>query len=206
MEPYRIERQDIIMVERFTFVEYNGHSAGYASWLLFSLLTDDTNAADACYKMFEQGSTEKARSEFQQTIREMIKAWTTGKSAAYPEVIGSWAKDTLGYLCKSAYWGPIYDALRGAASLPENVDEITKNIYDVFTTVKWQDIVGDATALVDRDGALFNWLNTQLTMWVESSRARSNTKTSISRLATHFLQIAVDSVDFDHIAEYFASK
>jgi hypothetical protein len=194
------------MNEKFTFVEYNGHSAGYASWLLFSLLTDDMKAADACYKIFERGSQEQARAVFQQTIRKMIKTWMAGGSATYPDVIQPWAQNTFGYIGKSAYWGPIYDALRGAAPLPENVDEITKSIYDLFTTVKWQDIVGDGTALVDRDGALFNWLNAQLTMWVESPNARANTKTSISRLAAHFLQIAVDSVDFDHIAEYFATK
>lgn len=193
------------MPKNFEYVEYNGWSAGFPSWALFTWLSSYYDDWQVVESLFDGDAFEDSVVELRGLVEGNVRAFIGGKDISLQASLHGWIVDNLHYLARAANWTQVHDALREERTLHGGADVVTKAAYDLLLQTDWESITAQAEYLTEADNLLCDWVSDQLTTWAESpdERRYSNALTS---LATSYLDIAVAALDWESIAGDFRSE
>lgn len=193
------------MSKNFEYVEYNGWSAGFPSWALFTWLSSYYDDWRVVESLFDGDAFEDSVVEFRGLVEGNVRTFVKGEDFSLQASLHGWVVDNLHYLARAANWTQVHDALREERTLQGGADEVTKAAYDLLLQVDWEDIAEQAESLTEADNLLRDWVSDQLTTWAESPDERRYNG-ALTSLAASYLDIAIAALDWESIAEDFRSE
>jgi len=170
------------------FDEYNGWP-NYATWNAYTWLTSYQETANQFEQIAYQYQVQPALTAL--LIDGIQRGFT---HEAYHGIVTDWLRSGIRWV----EWSLVYDLLRGEPNgcVP---NELSVAAYDAIRQGNWYDLVAQAQYQSEADSMLQDWMDEQITTWIESLDARRHTTSLLNGFALVTLQVYLNSVDWDRL-------